>query len=208
MTRIPDFDELVGADVPPAERERLRRAHELVVAAGPPPELSPALEAGPSLALTLGRPAGARAYRRVLLLAAALAVLALAFLGGYIAGNGGGSTTATSSLLRLAGTRAAPGALASLRIEPVDRAGNWPMRLTVTGLPKLPARGYYEVYVVRDGKPWASCGVFVVDGASSAVTVALNAPYDLRRTDTWVVTKRLPGQPEPGTIVLSPRASA
>ena len=31
----PDFDELVGPDVPPAERERLYTAHELLVQAGP-----------------------------------------------------------------------------------------------------------------------------------------------------------------------------
>ena len=41
MSREPDFDALVGADVPGEERDRLRRAHELLVAAGPPPELAP-----------------------------------------------------------------------------------------------------------------------------------------------------------------------
>ena len=39
--RTPSFDELVGGDLEPAERERLLRVHELLVAAGPPPELSP-----------------------------------------------------------------------------------------------------------------------------------------------------------------------
>ena len=34
----PDFDELVGTDLDPAERERLERVHELLVAAGPPPD--------------------------------------------------------------------------------------------------------------------------------------------------------------------------
>ena len=33
----PDFDELVGTDLAPGERERLERVHELLVAAGPPP---------------------------------------------------------------------------------------------------------------------------------------------------------------------------
>ena len=42
--RVPDFDELVGGDVTGDERERLRRAHELLVQTGPPPELSPELE--------------------------------------------------------------------------------------------------------------------------------------------------------------------
>jgi len=34
MTRPPNFDDLVGTDLEPAERERLRRAHDLLVAAG------------------------------------------------------------------------------------------------------------------------------------------------------------------------------
>ena len=47
MTRYPDFDDLIGGDVPAEERERLRRAHELLVEAGPPPELSPEMESVP-----------------------------------------------------------------------------------------------------------------------------------------------------------------
>ena len=43
MSRPPDFDELVGNVEEPDERERLRRVHELLVEAGPPPDLSPAL---------------------------------------------------------------------------------------------------------------------------------------------------------------------
>src|ERR671936_1903421 len=40
MTRPPDFDELVGPDAEAGERERLRRLHDLLVAAGPPPDLA------------------------------------------------------------------------------------------------------------------------------------------------------------------------
>jgi len=47
--RAPDFDELIDGEIDGAERERLRRMHELVLRAGPPPELSPQLEAGPTL---------------------------------------------------------------------------------------------------------------------------------------------------------------
>src|SRR4051794_41943180 len=39
----PDFEDLVGTDLEPEERDRLRRAHDLLIAAGPPPELPPAL---------------------------------------------------------------------------------------------------------------------------------------------------------------------
>jgi hypothetical protein len=43
VTPTPDFEELVGADLSPEEQARLRRAHDLLIAAGPPPELPPAL---------------------------------------------------------------------------------------------------------------------------------------------------------------------
>ena len=47
MTPTPDFEELIGADLSPEEQARLRRAHDLLIAVGPPPELPPALaEAG------------------------------------------------------------------------------------------------------------------------------------------------------------------
>ena len=204
MTRIPDFDELVGTDVDRAERERLRRVHDLLLQAGPPPELSPEVEFGPTLATTLAPRAG-HVRRRVLLLAAAIVVLVLAFLGGYLAGNGGGTGLSSGTVLRLAGTPAAPSALASLRIEPVDASGNWPMKLSATGLPKLPTHGYYSVWLMRNGKPFAPCGTFVVSGADHGVSVSLNAPYKLEPGDSWVVTKQLPGNHEAGPVVLRPK---
>jgi hypothetical protein len=203
MTLPPDFDQLVGADVEAAERARLQRVHALLVQAGPPAELSPELEAGPALGLTISRRRGARPIRRgVLLLAAAIAILALAFLGGYVVGNGGGGT-ASAKVLKLTGTPAAPSALASLQIEPVDAAGNWPMQLSVTGLPKLQGRAYYAVFLVRDGRPYAPCGAFKV-ASGGATTVELNAPYRLKHGDTWVVTRQSPDSREPGTVVLRP----
>jgi hypothetical protein len=201
MTRTPDFEDLVGVDVGREERERLARVHELLVVAGPPPELPPELELGPTLGLTLaGRASHRRGYRRVALLAAAFMVLLLAFLAGYIAANsgsaGGGRT------LRLAGTAQAPHALAALHVDPRDTAGNWPMTISVTGLPKLPKRSYYEVFLTRNGKIYAPCGGFIVKSASGAVSVELNAPYDLRSGDAWVVTKQLAGSHTAGPIVL------
>ena len=199
MTLPPDFDELVGADVEAAERARLRRVHTLLVQAGPPPELSPSLEAGPTLAMTLGRrPVQPR--RRVLLLAAAIAIVALAFLAGFVAGNGGNGVK-SAKVMQLTGTPSAPNALASLQIEPVDEGGNWPMRLSVKGLPKLPAGSYYEVFLVRSGKPWGACGTFKV-AKSAATVVQLNAPYRLKHGDTWEVM-RVNGK-ERGVVVLKP----
>jgi hypothetical protein len=196
----PEFEEIVGEDVEAAERARLARVHSLLVQAGPPPELSPELESGPTLGMTLNR-RPVRVRRRAMLLAAAVAIVALAFLGGYIAGNGGG--TASADVLKLTGTPAAPHALASLQIEPRDAGGNWPMRLSVTGLPRLSGQSYYEVFLVRDGKPFAPCGTFKV-AADRATTVQLNAPYRLRHTDSWVVTRQTPTSSEPGAVVLRP----
>jgi hypothetical protein len=204
MTRPPNFDDLVDPDLDPAERERLRRMHDLLVTAGPPPELTPEFEAGPTLAMTLGRSTRRRVQRRTALLAAAVVVLLLAFLGGYIAGNGSDNGLANGRLLKLKGTKAAPAALASLRLQDVDASGNWPMRLSVRGLPKLPPKGYYEVFLVREGKIYAPCGSFVVGSADSTVSVGLNAPYRLRQGDSWVVTKQLPGVRKAGAVVLKP----
>lgn len=201
----PSFDELIGSDVDFAERTRLRNVHELLVAAGPPAELPPELERGPTIAMTLGHGRRDRVVkRRVMLLAAAVMVLALAFFGGYLAGNGSNGTLASAHTLRLAGTSAAPGALASLQILPVDRAGNWPMKLDVEGLPKLPAHAYYEVFLMRNGKPFAPCGTFIVAGVKHATVITLNAPYRLHKGDSWVITRQDPGQHDPGTVVLKP----
>ena len=78
------------------------------------------------------------------------------------------------------------------------------MQLNVTGLPKLPPHGYYAVFVFRNGKIWAPCGGFVVAGAKHGTSVHLNAPYAFKHGDTWVVTRQMPGQHEPGAIVLRP----
>jgi hypothetical protein len=148
-----------------------------------------------------GRRHERRATRRVALLAAAIVILLVAFLAGYITGN---DQTASGRVLRLAGTAAAPGAQASLRIEAVDRAGNWPMELTALGLPRLRANGYYEVFLVRKGEEWAPCGSFLVRSAKEGVDVRLNAPYRFHAGDTWVVTKQKPGDRIAGPVVLRP----
>jgi len=198
-----DFDELAGGDLEPGERERLRSVHDLLVQAGPPPELPPHLAAGPTLGMTLVRPPRRRILtRRVALLAAALTVLAVAFLFGYLAGNGGNGL-AHARTLRLTGTRIAPNALASLRVYRSDRAGNWPMKLSGMGLPKLGPNGYYEVFLVRKGG-YEPCGAFVVKNAGTPIDVTLNVPYRLKPSDTWVVTRERNGDEERGPVVLRP----
>ncbi|HEY4237383.1 MAG TPA: hypothetical protein VGM45_08615 [Gaiellaceae bacterium] len=205
MNREPTLDELIGADTAGAERQRLQDVHDLLLEAGPPPELSPELEAGPNLKMTVGKRRRVVKQRALLLLAASLALL-LIFLGGYAVGNRGGTgkSTATAVTLQLAGTSAVPrNVRASLEVWH-RKDGNWPMTLTAVGLPKLPPHNYYEVYLIRDGQLSGSCGTFRVTNARLPVTVSLNSPYTLRKGDSWIVTRPGAGGVEPGTTVLRP----
>lgn len=195
-----NFDELVGAEPTGSERERLRRTHELILRAGPLPELSPELEDGPRLDRQPGGRRRRAKRRGMLLLAAAVAVVAV-FVGGYIVGDHGTTAPKAVRELALKGTSAAPSARADLEVLPAA-AGNWPMKLTLTGLPKLPGHEYYEVYLVRRGERYLSCGTFVAPGGSGAVTVTLNAPYRLRPGDSWIVTRQSPHGGGHGATVL------
>ena len=201
MSGGPNFDELVGGDLESAERERLRRVHDLLVAAGPPAELSPELEAGPDMLATYRRRSQRPAWRRPLLLAAAAAAIGAAFFAGYMSANGGKGSTDFSAArtLRLHATAAAPKALASIRIGKKDAGGNWPMRIVADGLPALPKRGYYLVFLTRGGKPVAPCGSFIVRKGRGAAY--LNAPYKLKGAG-WIVRVWQPGA-KPGPIVLT-----
>lgn len=178
----PEFDDLIGPDVPAREREHLLRAHEALVTAGPPPELPPGLEHAPD---PEPRVAFLPSRRRYTVLAAAAAIALLALLGGFAWGQKHGNGFRTEWVAQLEG----PSATASLRVGAKDSAGNWPMRLSVQGLPSLPAGGYYELQLTRRGKPTASCGTFVVDKGNT--DVRLNAPYKLKTFDGWVVTRHL-----------------
>jgi hypothetical protein len=203
VNREPNLDELIDAEASGAERQRLQHVHELLLQAGPPPELTPELEAGPTLDMTLGRPRRRVVKQRAMLLLAAALTLALVFFGGYAAGNKGSKQSIAPVSLKLTGTHAAPNAQASLEVWHRS-GGNWPMTLTVLGLKKLPAHRYYEVYLVRDGRPWGSCGTFRVGSSKETVRVTLNAPYTLQKGDSWVVTRPGAGGAEPGQTVLQP----
>lgn len=202
MTREPSFDELVGGEQAGAERERLRGAHELLLRAGPPPELTPRLEAGPNLGIVRQRQQRRRMMKRraLVLLAAALSIVVVFAAGYAVANQRSGSGGGTLASIKLQGTSAAPDARATLEVWD-QQAGNWPMTLNVSG---LPPHARYEVYLVRGGKPWGSCGTFRVTGSSDTLTLKLNAPYELRNGDSWVVTRLVPGAGEPGKTVLRP----
>jgi hypothetical protein len=180
----PEFDDLVGGDVPAGERERLRGAHEALIIAGPPPELPPGLEHAPDPEPKVPFLPQRRRFTAIAI-AAALALAAL--MGGYVLGQKRAGGFQTAWVVQMQGA----GASASIKVGNADSAGNWPMLLTVSGLPKLPPGGYYELALTRGGRPAASCGTFVVE--SGATDVKLNAPYRLKSFRGWIVTRHVPG---------------
>ena len=193
----PEFDDLIGGEVPAGERERLLGAHEALLMAGPPAELPPGLEHAPD-------PEPKVSYlpkrRRYTVIATAAAVVLVAVAAGYTFGkNHAGGGFRTAFVAQLQGV----GATGSLKVGGVDSAGNWPMILSVEGLRRLPAGGYYELLLTRDGKPVASCGTFIVD--SGGTRVRLNAPYKLKTFDGWVVARHLAGRSDEPVVLRTIR---
>jgi hypothetical protein len=177
----PDFRELIGDDVPAEERARLKRAHDLLVAAGPPPELTPALEAPP----TPGENVAWFPRRRLgsaLVLAAALVLSA--FAAGFMIGDRSEDSSAVAGfeaertvLLGESGST-----VAVVRLGKVDRNGNHPMLITVEGLERQPKGDYYTLFMLKNGKPVAVCGTFNVAG-EEATNVRLTTGYDFEEYD-------------------------
>jgi hypothetical protein len=181
--RRPDFDELVGTDLPVAERERLLRVHQLLLEAGPPPEVAPDT---PVVELRPRR-------RRGVLLALAATFVAAAFAVGAFVGN----RTAGPNVdfeVAMAGTPAVPGAAATLTVFDLDDAGNWPMEVAVDGLPPAESGQPFEMWLTKDGELAVLCGSFRTNEDGSA-SVPMNAPYKFKEFDGWVVVEE--GTTEP-----------
>jgi Anti-sigma-K factor rskA len=181
--RPPDFDELIGTEVSPGDRDRLRRVHELLVAAGPPAELPPSLAdpGGDAAVVPFRRPS-----RRRLAVAAILAaaVAAAAFGAGFFLGESDGEGDAAAVPDYVVEMTGADEARASLAVFAEDDAGNWPMRMTVQG---LDGGETYQLWLTRDGKLERLCGAF--SAGDERTVVEMNAPYPLKRYDGWVVTR-------------------
>ena len=191
MTERPDFRELVGDDLSPEERARLERVHELLVAAGPPPELPPALvqpdvdEREETAVSFLPR------RRAGFGLAIAAAIGLTAFLIGFVVGRAKEPFHDTFQVA-MHGTARDASATATIHVGKLDEGGNWPLKVDVHGLGALPKGQYYEMFLTRNGKRAASCGTFRVS-RSSSTDVRLNAPYNMRSFNGWVVTLERPG---------------
>ena len=213
--RPPEFDAVVGDDLPDEERRRLRRVHDLLAQADAPPELGPDLEAvpWPEEALTplpfgARNRTAARGRSRLLLAAAVAAVALMAFLLGHATAPEG--SFHADRVVQLRGTALDRGALATLEVGKRDPHGNWPMVLHVRRLAPLPKGGYYDLYLTRHGKPLALCGSFNIARRGGDAKLEFTAGYELARFDRngWVVTRQMPGHHEPTDIVLRPTAGA
>jgi Anti-sigma-K factor rskA len=184
------FDDLIddGRELAPEERERLRGVHELLVAAGPPPEVPPALLA-PRAPEEPVRLLPRRRRGPLALLAAAVAVAV--FGAGFLVGGRSGE----AEVERVIPMAADDGrASASIELLAQDDAGNWPLVVRVRGLePSADRDDTYELWLTRDGRLAATCGVFTVH--EGVTEVSLSVPYALRRYDGWVVTRS--GSDEP-----------
>jgi hypothetical protein len=177
------FDDLVGDIEDPAERERLRRVHQLLLSVDPPPEVSSALHRPPA-----AEPVRLLPRRRRTTLALIAAALAAASFGaGWLASARTGDEEAVR-VIPMAGTPAAAGATGSIELLPDDESGNWPMNLRISGLtPSRDRSDWYELWLTKDGKPVDPCGRFTVH--AGLTTVVLSVPYGLRQYDGWIVTR-------------------
>ena len=194
MNRPPDIHDLIGDDGGPRELARLEQVHDMLVAAGPPPDgvvPAPPRVSGEVVRL---RPRG----RRWLELASAAALVCVALGAGYLVGSRGASFQPVVTI-SMHGVPPAAAATAELDVGKADAGGNIPIEMLVRGLPQLPRGGWYELYLSKNGNPGESCGTFTTAGDET--TVRLSVAYDLAgwrkagRYDGWVVTAHVPGKP-------------
>jgi hypothetical protein len=181
--RVPEFRDLVGDEGTPEELARLRRTHDLLVAAGPPPELPLRLAEAPA---TIGRTS--RLPRRGAAFVLAAGLVAAAFGIGFLVGDrGSGEFPHQGSPIAMHAVQPGNAASASILIGDRDEVGNWPLLVWIDGLDPLPKGEWYELYLTRNGKPAAYCGAFSVN-ESGRTTVQFSVPYKLKGFDGWIVT--------------------
>jgi hypothetical protein len=198
-----DFDQLVDLDgLDASARRRLHGVHELLLSAGPPPELTPALAAAPTPGRVPDKVVSLASRRRRPLLAGlafAATVAAAAFGGGFLLGHGADSGL---QAVRVVGMQGEQNSLASIKVGKVDANGNWPIEFSVDGLPALGSeKAYYILMLEQNGKPRYPCGTFRV--ANGTTTVRFTVPYEITGSSRWVVTSMAPGAQFPGHVVMT-----
>ena len=197
-----DFDQMVDlTGVSPEDRARMLRMHELLLSAGPPADLPSELADAPSEVGGAQVIAFPRRRRTAAAISIAAAVAVACFSGGYLLANQAhhGSLHA----VRVVGLSGEQNSLASLRVGAADANGNWPVQLTVQGLPPLHGTdSHYLLMLTQNGKPTWVCGMFKV-GKDGATTVAFSVPYRITGQTKWAVTKMTDGTKFPGHVVMT-----
>jgi len=186
VSRPPRFGDLVGNDLSPAERERLEHVHDMLVAAGPPPELPQELSEAPQPQGRLVDLARKR-LRTGLLLAATLVIATFAF-GYFLGARGEDSATSTLTPTKQVVLGKAADRFAVVGIGERDSNGNWPMVVRVEGLEHLSKGDYYTLFMTREGKPVVQCGTFNV-AEDGLTTISFPVAYDPARYDGLLLTR-------------------
>ena len=198
-----DFEELVDlTGVSPEDRARMLRMHELLLSAGPPADLPSELADAPSEvggAQVIEFP---RRRRTAAAISIAAAVAVACFTGGYFIANQAHSSSSLHAV-RVVGLSGEQNSLASLRVGAADANGNWPVQLTVQGLPPLHGTdSHYLLMLTQNGKPTWVCGMFKV-GKDGATTVTFSVPYRITGQTRWAVTEMTHGLKFPGHVVMT-----
>ena len=170
VTGPPEFRDLVGDDLSAEERARLERVHDMLVEAGPPPELPPSLAEAPATRRAASllaaappprRRAGPRRGDRCRGLPRRIRrrlqpQRLRADARGFDAGH----------------RRRARRARRRSSSEPPTTAATGRCSSRCSGLPRL-SRGavYYQLFLTRNGKPIAPCGGFNVKAGTTTVEV-------------------------------------
>ena len=178
------FDDLIDVDdLDPAERDRLRRMHQLLLRVSPPPEVPTDLREAPAAEPVRLLPQ----RRRYTLALIAAALIAIAFGSGFLLG-GRSDDVSVFRNVSMAGVGEGLGGFASIEIQEQDEAGNWPMVVRVRGHDESAGRhDSYELWLTKGGKLADSCGRFILhDGVTE---VMLTVPYGFKSYDGWVVTR-------------------
>jgi hypothetical protein len=184
LRKPPHIRELLGDDVPEDELDALRRADALLRTIPPPPLQVPPRLTQAVAALTLPTPFWSR--RRLAATVALAAALSAIFFG--VGRWTAGSDVDPLLTVPLGATEDAPDAAAVIEVgERDDKSGNWELELEVTGLPKLPAGRYYDLWLAKDGKYAVTCGSFNV--GPETTRVRLTVSYELSEYDTWVISE-------------------
>jgi hypothetical protein len=215
-----NFEDLVDlTGLSDEDETRLRRVHEMLVAAGPPTDLPIELSRPVAVAdgevvslaevvpladvIPLAQHRSRRRPVAALLIAATVAVAC--FGGGYLLATQASSDKSAIKVVRVVPMQGVQeqNSLASLSVGSSDQNGNWPLQLTVSGLPQLTGDARYYL-VVKQGKGGRGilCGSFEV-APHGATTVTFNVAYKITPSTHWIITRMAPGVKYPGHVVMT-----